>query len=179
MYTTSSSLARRQITTLNKAISAPKRRSARYWVSAWWPVVAGICVIALESTAFFGSDHTSGPLRWVWEHLFGQVSDGSWDVLHHYIRKSGHFLGYGTMGVLWLRAWGMTLPRASFLLDAILALLGTALVASSDEFHQSFLPNRTGLPSDVLLDCCGAVVLVLIAYLSIRLRWHKRLAKAA
>ena len=83
------------------------------------------------------------------------------------------------MGVLWLRAWWMTLPHASFLLDAVLALLGTALVASSDEFHQSFLPNRTGVPSDVLLDCCGAVVLLLLAYLFIRLRWPKRLAKAA
>lgn len=133
----------------------------------------------MESTAMFGADRTSGPLRWVWEHLFGQVSDASWNTLHHYIRKSGHFLGYGTMGVLWLRAWGKTLPHASFLLDAVLALLGTALVASSDEFHQSFLPNRTGVPSDVLLDCCGAVALLLLAYLFIRLKWPSRLSKAA
>ena len=83
------------------------------------------------------------------------------------------------MGVLWLRAWGMSLRRASFLLEAVLALLGTTLVASADEFHQSFLPNRTGVPSDVLLDCCGALVLLLIAYLCIRLRWPNRLAKAA
>jgi VanZ family protein len=156
----------------------PNRRSARYWISAWGPVVAGIGVIVLESTAWFGADHTGGPLRWVWEHIFGQVSDASWTILHHYIRKSGHFLGYGTMGVLWLRAWGMTLPHASFLLDALLALLGTALVASSDEFHQSFLANRTGVSSDVLLDCCGAVVLLLLAYLFIRLKWPKRFAKA-
>ncbi len=141
--------------------------------------MAGICVIALESTSFLGSDHTTGPLRWVWEHLFGQVTDQSWEMLHHYIRKSGHFIGYGTMGVLWLRAWRMTLPRAGFLLDAMLALLGTAIVAGSDEFHQSFLPNRTGVPSDVLLDCCGAIVLLLLAYLFIRMRLSKRLSRAA
>lgn len=139
----------------------------------------GICVIVLESTAWFGADNTSGPLRTVWEHIFGNVSDARWMVLHHYIRKTGHFFGYGTMGLLWLRAWWMTLPRAGFLLDATLALLGTAIVASSDEFHQSFLPNRTGIPSDVLLDCCGAIVLLLIVYLIVRISSPKRLARAA
>ena len=128
---------------------------------------------------YFGADRTSSPLRWVWEHVFGQLTDARWEILHHYIRKSGHFLGYGTMGLLWLRAWWMSLPRARFLLDALLALLGTAAVASADEFHQSLLPNRTGIPSDVLLDCCGAIVLVLLLYLYVRLRWPKRLERTA
>jgi VanZ family protein len=150
-----------------------------FWIRAWLPVFLGICVIAMESTAYFGSDHTSGPLRWLWEHIFGPVSDDRWDLFHHIIRKTGHFVGYGTMSLLWLRAWWLSLPRAGFLFDATFALLGTALVASADEFHQSFLPNRTGVPADVLLDCCGAVVLLLIANLFIRLRWPKRLAKAA
>jgi VanZ family protein len=155
------------------------RRSTLFWIGAWLPVFLGICVIAVESSASFGADYTSGPLRWIWEHLFGQVSDERWQLFHHLIRKTGHFVGYGTMGVLWLRAWWLSLPRAGFLLNATLALLGTALVASTDEFHQSFLPNRTGVPSDVLLDCSGAVVLLLVAYLCIRLRWPKRITKAA
>ena len=150
-----------------------------FWIRAWLPVLLAVCVIAVESTADFGADHTSGPLRWVWEHLFGQVSDERWDLLHHLIRKSGHFVGYGTMGLLWLRAWWLSLPRAGFLLDATLALLGTAAVASTDEFHQSFLPNRTGVPSDVLLDCCGAVVLQLLVYVILRVAWPKRLARTA
>jgi VanZ family protein len=155
------------------------RRSTLFWIGAWLPVFLGICVIAVESSASFGADYTSGPLRWIWEHLFGQVSDERWQLFHHLIRKTGHFVGYGTMGVLWLRAWWLSLPRAGFLLNATLALLGTALVASTDEFHQSFLPNRTGVPSDVLLDCSGAVVLLLVAYLCIRLRCPKRITKAA
>jgi VanZ family protein len=139
----------------------------------------GIGVIALESTTWFGADQTSGPLRWVWEHIFGVVDDDQWALFHHIIRKTGHFFGYGTMGLLWLRAWWMSLPRAGFLMDASLALLGTAMVASLDEFHQSFLPNRTGVPSDVLLDCCGALVLQLIVYVIVRIRSPKRLARAA
>lgn len=123
-----------------------------------------MCVIAIESTPDLGADHTSRPLRWIWEHIFGHVSNARWALLHHDIRKTGHFLGYGTMGLLWLRAWWMTLPKAAFLLDAALALLGTAAVASLDEYHQSLLPNRTGIPSDVLLDCSGAVVLLLLYF---------------
>ena len=155
------------------------RRTASYWIRAWWPVVAAICVIAVESTALFGADETSGPLRWMWEHIFGHVTNQRWQILHHHIRKTGHFVGYGTMGLLWLRAWWRSLPRAGFLLDAGLALLGTAMVASADEFHQSFLPNRTGVPSDVLLDCSGAIVLQLLVYIFLRIRWPKRLERAA
>jgi VanZ family protein len=164
---------------LSKPAQATDRKSKRYWISAWWPVLAGICVIALESTSYLGSDHTAGPLRWMWEHLFGRVPDQNWDIVHHYIRKTGHFIGYGTMGVLWLRAWRMSLPRAGLLLDAVLALIGTAIVASTDEFHQSFLANRTGIPSDVLLDCFGASVLLLLAYLALRIGAPKRRSRSA
>jgi VanZ family protein len=154
------------------------RRDGLYWVKVWLPVVAGICVIALESTEMMGADHTSGPFRWLFEHLFGHVADAKWEILHMVIRKSGHFLGYGMMGLLWLRAWWMTLPHSHFLTDATLALLGTAMVASSDEFHQTFLPNRTGTPWDVLLDCCGAIVLQLVVYVFMRSFRPKRLARA-
>ena len=100
-------------------------------------------------------------------------------MLHHYIRKTGHFVGYGTMGLLWLRAWWMSLPRTVLLLDATLALLGTAVVASLDELHQSFLPNRTGIPSDVILDCSGAVVLLLLLFVLRALRRKRNLENAA
>ena len=154
-------------------------RNLRYWVSAWLPVVLGICVILLESTEFMGADHTSGPFRRIFEALFGHVSNYRWELLHHYIRKSGHFLGYGGIGLAWLRAWWMTLPHSKFLQDALLALLGTAVIASCDEWHQTFLPNRTGAPEDVLLDCCGAFTLQLLVYLFVRLVRPKKLARAA
>jgi VanZ family protein len=70
----------------------------------------------------------------------------------------------------------MTLPQSHFPEDAFLALLGTALVASCDEWHQSYLPNRTGSPWDVLLDCCGALTLQLIVYVSMRIFKPKALA---
>jgi len=150
----------------------------KFWLSAWLPVAVGVGVIMLESTDCFGSDHTSHPLRRLWEALFGPVSNVSWELIHHLIRKCGHFFGYGFIGLAWLRAWWMTLPHSHFLEDTFLALLGTSLVASLDELHQSYLPNRTGSPWDILLDCTGALTLQLIVYIYLRLLRPKRLARA-
>jgi len=154
-------------------------RGPKFWVSAWWPVVVGIGVIVLESTQALGADHTSGPLRWLWQAIFGPVSNAQWEIIHHLTRKSGHFLGYGLLGLAWLRAWWMTLPRSEFLLDTLLAFLGTAMTASADEFHQSLLPNRTGTPWDVLLDCCGVLAMQLLVYAFMRIFRPKKLERGA
>ncbi len=136
-------------------------------------------MIAVESTEFMGADHTSGPFRALFETIFGHISDRRWEMIHHYVRKAGHFVGYGLIGLAWLRAWWMTLPHSRFFPDAMLALLGTALIASADEYHQSFLPNRTSSPWDVLLDCTGAITLQLLVYVFMRVRQPKHLARAA
>lgn len=154
-------------------------RSARFWLTAWVPVIVGILMIVVESTEWLGADHTSSPLRMLYEATFGPVTSMQWDVIHHYIRKSGHFVGYGLIGLAWLRAWWMSLPRSRFFPDALLALIGTALIASADEFHQSFLPNRTSSPWDVLLDCSGAITLQLMVYIYMRVNRPKRLMRTA
>ena len=155
------------------------RSGILYWIYIWLPVALGFAVIVLESTESFGSDHTSGPLRRIFEFLFGHVTYDHWEIIHHLIRKTGHFVGYGFIGLAWLRAWWFTLPRSRFIHDAFLAVLGTALVASCDEWHQSFLPNRTGTPWDVVLDCTGAIVLQLLVYVFMRTFKPKRLQRAA
>jgi VanZ family protein len=149
------------------------------WIRVWWPVALMISVIVLESTQTFGADNTSGPLRYLFQAIFGHVSDDRWDIIHHYTRKTGHFVGYGLVGLSWLRAWRMTRSEWPFRTDALFAVLATAVIASCDEFHQSFLPNRTSSPWDVLLDCTGAVVSVLLAGAVTRIRRTPRFAKAA
>lgn len=155
------------------------KNTFRYWLGVWWPVALGIAVIWIESQWFMGSDHTSEPLRAIWQAIFGHVSDARWEIIHHYIRKTGHFVGYGLIGLAWLRAWWHTLPRSKFLTDAALAMLGTATMASLDEWHQSFLPNRTSSPRDVLLDCTGAFVMMTLVYVFARTTRPARLERAA
>jgi VanZ family protein len=155
------------------------RRGLLWWIYVWGPVVLAIGVICVESTEMMGADNTSGPLRAIYQFLFGHVPGPRWERIHHYIRKSGHFIGYGLVGLAWLRAWWFSIPHSRFLQDSLLAMAGTALVAAADEYHQSFLPNRTSSIWDVLLDCCGALAMQLVVYLFMRIARPKRLRRTA
>jgi VanZ family protein len=131
----------------------------------WTPALLGMVVIAIESTATFSAANTSSWLRPIAEAIFGRLSDPTWELAHHLLRKSGHFLGYGTLCVLFLRAWLLTLADSPRLTERswrlsswARAILSTAAIASCDEIHQSFLPSRTGMFSDVVLDTIGATI---------------------
>jgi VanZ family protein len=132
---------------------------------AWIPAIVGICCIIGESTEAFSANATSRPFRLLWQFIFGADSDARWSIVHHIIRKTGHFFGYGTLGLLFYRAWYRTaeiLHRRTFRIENIIyALACTLLVAGSDEWHQHYLPGRIGTPQDVLLDMIGACILQL------------------
>ena len=155
----------------------------RSQMRTWLPVLAFAMVFAVESTSYFGADRTSAPLQRVAEAIFGYDVCVHWDLIHHLIRKTGHFMGYGIFSLVCFRGFWMTLQSAAFrMLRQLrahgLAILATFLVASADEFHQSFLPNRTGQFSDVLLDCCGAVALCLVLFLAMQAVEGRRQARA-
>ena len=128
------------------------QRSVRSWLNAWIPVLLCILAIALESTVMFGADHTSGPLQALLEFVLQRhFTQPQWWRLHMEIRKGGHFLGYGIMSLAWFRAFWKTWrvtddPARRRFPTHLLAMLGTFVIASSDEFHQTFLPNRSGSP---------------------------------
>jgi VanZ family protein len=154
----------------------------RWALNVWAPVVLAVGVICVESTDTFSAQNTSSWLRPVFQHWFGFISDARWDSFHHYLRKTGHFIGYGTVGFTFLRAWLHTLDRRgprvgsrsllSWRIESsILAVLCTAIVASCDEFHQTFIPSRTGTTMDVLLDTIGATALCLLVWL---ICWSRR-----
>ena len=156
----------------------PRPAGWRWWFNVWTPVAIAIAIICIESTNTLSAKNTSSWLRPIFEHIFGAISDSAWDLFHHILRKSGHFLGYGTVGLTFLRAWLYTLdwrrPRTLLrwrIQSSVLAVLSTAFVASCDEYHQTFLPDRTGTAHDVLLDTAGATALCLLVWL---ICWTKR-----
>lgn len=145
---------------------------------AWLPAIFWIGIIMLESTPYFGADHTGSWLAYIVGPLFGHSALKYVDFVNHIMRKTGHFTGYGMLSFLLYRGWReITLIqvedrlkpalRSPEFLKALrrlwcaracaLAILTTFLVASADEFHQTFFPNRTGLFRDVLLDTTGAL----------------------
>lgn len=72
------------------------------------------------------------------------------------LKKTLHAAGYAVLAWLWwrpLRASGADAARA-----ARWAFAATVLYAATDEWHQSFVPGRTGRPRDVAIDAGGAAI---------------------
>lgn len=78
-------------------------------------------------------------------------SEGSLDFV---VRKAGHMFAFGVLALLFWRA----LTAAAFTRPWAWALVGAALYAASDEFHQSFTNGRHPAVTDVAIDCVGAIV---------------------
>jgi VanZ family protein len=127
-------------------------------------------LITFESTDFFSSRNTSGMLYTILTRLFGEINLHDFLVFHHYLRKTGHVVGYGMLSLLLLRGWRATLGRVHTLLlrAALLSWLGTAFIAGMDEWHQSYIPSRTGTIWDVALDTVAGVAFLVVAYLWLR-----------
>jgi len=130
------------------------RRELDYWL----PPIAWAAVILIASTDLFSSSHTSGVLQRIAVTLFGhRLAPATAATLNFLMRKGGHLTAYGILGALAFRAlrgekrsWN---PRW-----AIGAIVFATFIASIDEFHQSFVPSRTGTLHDVVLDAAGATI---------------------
>ena len=137
---------------------------------AWWPALVWIGLIAFESTDFFSSEHTSSVLYTILTFLFGHIDLYKFLIFHYYLRKAGHVVGYGILGLLLLRGWRATLDQdhAQLGRTVLLSWLGTVFVAAMDEWHQSYIPSRTGTVRDAVLDSVAGLVFLLAAYFRLR-----------
>ena len=80
-------------------------------------------------------------------------------VLSYLVRKAGHFTEYLILAILFLRT---RKERGSSGRSALYALLFVFLYASSDEFHQSFIPGRGPAFTDVLIDTAGGLTGIIL-----------------
>jgi VanZ family protein len=142
-----------------------------YLLKAWIAAILWLIVIAIESSAMLSASNTGRILYPILHFLFGL----DWEHFHHwhfYIRKTGHVVGYAILSILLFRAWRATLPAVPnvkwTLCWGTIALLGAAFVASLDEWHQSFIPSRTGRWQDVVLDTSAALAAQILVFL-----WRK------
>jgi len=102
-------------------------------------------------------------LRWLFPHM----PQSRIDFLHHLFRKSCHLAEYAILALLIFRALNHSktdLPSWSWPRVGG-TLLIVFLYASSDEFHQRFVPTRTPLFSDVLIDTAGGAIGLLAAWI--------------
>lgn len=83
----------------------------------------------------------------------------------HIVRKTAHFLEYALLSAaiafpLWIRKYrGIRL--------ILLSVFAAALYAAADEFHQLFVPGRSGQIKDVLLDTAGAAFGAAVCHIAV------------
>ena len=142
-------------------------------LKTWVAAALWMTLIAIESTDTFSAEHTGRFLYPLFHFLMG-LDLARFEVVHGYIRKCGHFVGYFALSFFLFRAWRATLrlpwaPRWA-LRWATIAFFMSVLVASLDEWHQTFIPSRTGAFSDVVLDSFAALTAQLLIFLFLTLK---------
>jgi VanZ family protein len=92
--------------------------------------------------------------------IFVQSSFASPDTVVHFAHadKVLHFLAYGLLGALFCRAFN-ALQRWRYRWDALfcIGVVAATLYGVSDEWHQSFVSERTSDMGDVIADFIGSV----------------------
>ncbi|MDY0404609.1 VanZ family protein [Virgibacillus sp. 179-BFC.A HS] len=87
--------------------------------------------------------------------------------LRFWVRKAAHFSAYFLLGVLTCNA--LRNSRVFGLTGAGCAWAISILYAATDEFHQLFIPGRSGEIRDVLIDSTGALVGILLLTVIIKM----------
>lgn len=77
------------------------------------------------------------------------------------IRKAAHFSIFFFLGVFAFLSI-VSYPKLRYRLRILFSMLFCLLNAASDEFHQFFVPGRGSQLRDVLIDCSGAFLAVLL-----------------
>jgi VanZ family protein len=138
-------------------------RNAKYW----GPVLLWMTFIFWMSTGTFSSENTSRIIEPILHFLMPSLSPEKLAMMHAAIRKLGHVTEYFILGILLFRAFRGGSKELRNMRWAFSSLLVVVLYAASDEFHQSFVPERTASLVDVGIDTLGGIIAQGVSVL-----WH-------
>ena len=96
------------------------------------------------------------------------------ELIHLYVRKAAHMTEYFLLALslqLPLAAWFSRLPYWKERIA--LGFTCTVVFAALDEFHQTFVPGRSGNFTDICIDSLGALAASLCLYFLFLIRQKK------
>ncbi len=146
-------------------LTSAEPKSARFETLAWWTVTllwAGLIFGA--STGAFSASLTAQILMHLFQFLHIHVSPPVFESIHFLVRKCAHMTEYAVFALLLYRAWR---PEHRFRWSrrtALYVAVAVALYSLTDEFHQSFVPDRTSSLVDCGIDTSGALLGLLFIY---------------
>ncbi len=135
------------------------------------PLILWVAIIFTASSTAGASQNTSIIIRPLLEWLFPAAPAATLDIYHGYIRKCAHFTEYGVLAFFASRAFWSSSVQLLRRFWFIFAFLMVVLIASVDEYNQSFNVLRTGSFYDTLIDVSGGLMMILL------LRLHRYLVR--
>lgn len=122
------------------------------------PALIWAAIILSASSPILSAEHTGHWIQALAAKVTGSpFSPDTFAIVHFAIRKLGHLTEYGIFGALAFRAFRGE-RRGWSIRWATAAITSAALLASIDEWHQTFVPGRTGAVTDVLIDVSAAAL---------------------
>lgn len=135
----------------------------KFFLKYWLPLLIWMTLIFIGSTDVLSAEHTSRFLVPFLHWLDPQISSAAINSIQIVIRKLGHLTEYAILATLiWRALRSAENGERSTLILFTVSLIGCAVFAASDEFHQSFVPSRTSSVNDVMIDIFGAGIALAI-----------------
>jgi VanZ family protein len=166
------------MTSLAKTVASAIRLNAIARLANWGPAAIWAGLIFCFSTGSFGASSTSRVIEPILSSLMPSLSPDQLAIIHFSIRKFGHLSEYFIFALLVRRAIAREFRAMPIRRHILWTLLAVCLYAASDEWHQSFVPERTASAGDVLLDSAGGSCGVLCFEAARRRRKKLDIAKA-
>ena len=131
----------------------------RSFLKYWLPFLIWLGVILLGSTDLMSDEHTSRFIVPILRWLKPEISSETLALIQLVIRKCAHLSEYAILALLLFRAVvGAANLKWSMSILSVSVWTACVFVATTDEFHQSFIASRTASLNDVLTDSLGAAV---------------------
>ncbi|MBP3953174.1 VanZ family protein [Bacillus suaedae] len=122
------------------------------WFNIWWAVAIGWCIaIAIATRAPFFTGQSTESL---FEFPFFNA-----EIINFLARKMTHLVAFGMLAVF---VWLALNKLGGHKLRYYIAWFVATFYGAVDEWHQSFLPERTAAATDVLIDSMGALFFLLL-----------------
>ena len=146
-----------------------------------FPVLSFVPMLLLLSIIFGFSAQdgdTSGSLSfqvslWIVTHFLPLISEQCFETdilekanaLHYFVRKAAHMTEYFLLTLsVYLPLKVYLTKRFTFPKRILLGFFITVLFAALDEFHQTFVPGRSGNFTDVCIDSIGILAATLLLF---------------
>lgn len=149
------------------------QRVVNTWRGGLWafaPLAVWIVVVFAMSSSGASLAETSriiGPLiRWV----YPDISPETLKVIHVGVRKLAHIFEYAVLGFLAVRAFSMVARHRLGNWRYLIAIIPVIIVATVDEYRQSFDMTRTGTIDDAILDIASGMLAIALLWIAGRPR---------